>query len=121
MNDVTPETRGFDLNRPTIVALLILIGAVTGLPTLIGAILAYIWRGDAQVAPWEHSHFRFHIRGFWMTVIFVIISAVLTFISFGLLAWLFGVIVLWLVIRALVSLVKAQRHEPMPNPETLLW
>lgn len=117
----TAETQGFDLNRPTIVALLILVGAVTGLPTLIGAILAYIWRGEAGGAPWEASHFAYHIRGFWITVVACILLGVLTLISFGLLAPLFVLISIWLVVRAIVSMAAAQRQQPMPNPDTYLW
>ena len=116
-----PEAQGFDLNRPTIVALLILVGAVSGLPTLIGAILAYVWRGAAENAPWEESHYAYHIRGFWITVVAVIGLAVLTLLSFGLLAFLFPLISIWLVVRAVVSIAKAQRHEPMPDPNTYLW
>lgn len=116
-----PETQGFDLNRPTIVALLILVGAVSGLPTIVGAILAYVWRGAAENAAWEDSHYTYHIRGFWMTVVAVVALAVLTIISFGLLAPLFGLVSIWLVVRAIVSIAKAQRREPMPDPNTYLW
>ncbi len=116
-----PEAQGFDLNRPTIVALLILVGAVSGLPTLIGAILAYIWRGAAENAPWEESHLVYHIRGFWITIVAVIVCTVLTIFSFGLLSPLFGLVSLWLIVRAIISIAKAQRREPMPNPNTYLW
>ena len=116
-----PEAQGFDLNRPTIVALLILVGAVSGLPTIVGAILAYIWRGEPDNTPWEDSHFAYHIRGFWITVVAVVGLAVLTLISFGLLAFLFPLISIWLVVRAIISIAKAQRHERMPDPDTYLW
>ncbi len=116
-----PEAQGFDLNRPTIVALLILVGAVSGLPTLIGAILAYVWRGEPSNAPWEESHFAYHIRGFWITVVAVIALAVLTLLSFGLLAFLFPLISIWLVVRAIISISKAQRREPISDPNTYLW
>jgi len=115
------DTKGFDLNRPTIVALLILVGAVTGLPTIIGAVLAYVWRGDAANAAWEESHFAYHIRGFWITVIAVCAAFAITVLSFGLLAPVFGLVALWLAVRAVISLAKAQRHEPMPDPDTILW
>ncbi|WP_339703463.1 hypothetical protein [uncultured Sphingosinicella sp.] len=116
-----PETQGFDLNRPTIVALLILVGAVSGVPTLVGAILAYVWRGAAENAAWEDSHYAYHIRGFWITVVCVIVLAVLTLLTLGLAGFLFPVISIWLVVRAVVSIAKAQRHEPMPDPNTYLW
>lgn len=116
-----PEAQGFDLNRPTIVALLILVGAVSGLPTLVGAILAYVWRSESGNAPWEESHFAYHIRGFWITVVCVIALGVMTILTLGLAGFLFPLISIWLVVRAVVSIAKAQRHEPMPDPNTYLW
>lgn len=120
MPNDTP-TQGFDLNRPTIVALLILVGAVTGVPTLIGAVLGYVWRGQPGNEAWEESHYAYHIRGFWMTVVAVIVLVVATILTFGLLAPLFGLVSIWLVVRAIVSLMNAQRREPMPNPDSYLW
>lgn len=115
------KAEGFDLNRPTIVALLILAGAMTAVPTLIGAVLAYLWRGNPENAAWEESHYAYHIKGFWMTIVVAIIFGVLTIASFFLLAPLFGLITVWLAVRGVVATVKAQRREPMPNPGSLLW
>jgi uncharacterized membrane protein len=112
---------GFDFNRPTIVSLCILVGALTGLPTLIGALLAYVWRSESTAAAWEASHFAYHIRGFWMTVALVIVLGILAVLSFGLLMPLFGLVSIWLAVRAIVSLLRAQRQEPMTNPESVLW
>lgn len=51
----------------------------------------------------------------------IIILAIGTVLSFGLLAPLFGLVSLWLVVRAIVSLMKAHRQEPMPDPDSFLW
>ena len=68
MTEPTPETAprptdrsGFEFNQPTIVALCYIASALTAFPMLIGLVLAYIWKGS-PAAPWEDSHFRFHIR-----------------------------------------------------------
>ncbi|MFC3713339.1 DUF4870 family protein [Sphingoaurantiacus capsulatus] len=109
---------GFDLNRPTIVSLLYLVGVLTALPTLLALILAYVWRDDAQAA-WEPSHYRYHIRTFWLALLYGVIGVCTALIGVGFLILL--VIPLWVLIRAIVSLAAAQRHSSLPNPGTWLW
>ena len=116
MPDAAP--RGFEFNRPTIVSLVYIAGLLTALPTLVAPILAYVWRGQPHEA-WETSHFRYHIRGFWIGLLAFIIAGLLTVILVGFL--LFVAIWLWLLVRTIMSLATAQRHEPMPNPGTWLW
>ena len=61
---MTRPSSGFDLNKPTIVALLYIGGALTGLLTLVGLIFAYAWKAETA-GSWMQSHVRFHIRTFW--------------------------------------------------------
>ena len=113
-----PPTAGFDLNRPTIISLLYLVGIVTALPTLIALVLAYMWRGEARDA-WEASHYRYHIRTFWLALLFGAIGFITTLVGVGFLILL--VIPLWMAIRSVVALSAAQRHAAMPSPGTWLW
>lgn len=110
-----PANGGFDLNNPTIISLLYLGSFITGITGLVGIVLAYVWRGDQE--PWAASHFTFLIRTFWIGLIASIVSAILTIILIGI-PMLIAVSV-WFAVRSVVSIVKAQRREPMPNPETL--
>ena len=109
---------GFDLNRPTIVSLLYLIGVLTALPTILALILAYVWRGEAQ-ADWEASHYRYHIRTFWLMLLYAVIGTCTALIGIGFLILL--LIPLWVLVRAIVPLAAAQRHSSLPNPGTWLW
>ncbi len=109
---------GFDLNPPTIVALLYLAGALVGVTVLIGLILAYVWRKE-PLEGWEKSHFDFHIRTFWWSIVFTIVSFVLSIILIGLVG--FMLVGLWALIRTVVALVAAQKRAPLPRPHTLLW
>jgi len=43
----------------------------------------------------------------------------LSFVLIGFL--LFPIIMLWVGVRSVMSLVKAQREEPLPDPQTLLF
>ncbi|MGH6781221.1 MAG: DUF4870 family protein [Sphingomonadaceae bacterium] len=109
---------GFDLNHPTIVALLYLASFVIGITGLIGIVLAYVWRGEAA-GGWEASHYTFHIRTFWIALIAGFISAVLTIVLIGFIG-LFAVAI-WVIIRSVLALLAAQKRQPIANPESWLW
>jgi uncharacterized membrane protein len=106
------------MNRPTIVALLYLASCIIGVTGIIGVVLAYVWRGEAQ-GSWEESHLTYLINTFWIGFIGSIISFFLLFVLIGILTWIaVGVLV---VVRSVLSLVGAQRQLPMPNPGSLTW
>lgn len=110
-----PANGGFDLNNPTIISLLYLGSFVTGLTGLVGIVLAYIWRDDQEA--WAASHFTYLIRTFWIGLVASIVSAILVFVLIGI-PMMFAVAV-WFGVRSVMSIVKAQKREPMPDPETL--
>lgn len=109
---------GFDLNQPTIISLLYLASFVTGVTGLIGIVLAHVWQGENKEA-WAASHFTYMIRTFWFGFVASIIAFVLLIVFIG--ALLFPVIAIWVGVRSVMSLIKAQKREPMPDPETLLF
>lgn len=123
-SNYSPEGRyqqpssGFRLNNPTIVSLLYLGGFVTGISALIGLILAYVWNSDSP-AEWERSHYRYHIRTFWLAVLQSIIGAVLLLLVIGwfILLW----VTVWIAVRTIKALLAAQKQQPIYNPTTWLW
>ena len=115
--EVGPNS-GFDFNQPTIISLCYLGSFVTGITGLVGIVLAHVWQGDDQEA-WAASHYSYLIRTFWIGFAASIVASLLTFVLIGLL--LFPVIAIWVGIRSVMSLIKAQKQEPMPDPETLLF
>ncbi len=120
MHDPIPAS-GFEFNQPTIVALLYLASVITGLPMLIGVILAYVWRGE-PAADWQASHFRFHIRSFWIGIGLALLALIPTVLTFGLAGFiLYPLLVLWLAVRTLKALLAAQRHDPIFDVETWVW
>jgi uncharacterized membrane protein len=117
----TPRSSGFEFNQPTIVALCYLAAILTAFPLLIGVVLAYVWQG-APEGDWEKSHFRFHIRSFWISIAWGLIFIIPTVLTFGLAAWiLYPLIGLWVLIRSLVALGRAQKREPIANVTTWFW
>jgi uncharacterized membrane protein len=109
---------GFDANKPTIVSLLYLTSFVTGITGLVGIVLAHVWSGEDH-EPWMSSHYTYLIRTFWIGFLASLGAFVLSFVLIGIL--LFPVIAIWVGVRSVLSLIKAQKQEPMPNPETLAF
>lgn len=84
-------------------------------------VLAYVWRTEdcnPNSAPWAESHYRYHIRTFWLGFAWAIAGMLLAVFGVGFLILL--VIPLWFAVRAVKSLMAAQRNEPIENPATWL-
>lgn len=109
---------GFDFNQPTIINLLYLGSFFTGVSGLVGIVLAHVWQGE-NGEDWAQSHFTYMIRTFWIGFVATIISFLLMIVLIGFL--LMPVVAIWFGVRSVLSLVKAQKREPMPDPETLLF
>ena len=83
-------------------------GFVFGLPSLIAVFLNYLKRGDVH-GTWLESHFRWQIRTFWFTFLWLVIYGLLLITIIGIpIAWiliaLLGIWVAYRVIRGWVAL-----------------
>ncbi len=107
----------FDFNQPTIVSLLYLASCVLGVTGIIGLVLAYVWRGEPHEG-WEDSHYTYLIRTFWIGLLGFAVGAVLSIVLIGI--FLIIAVGIWVLVRSVLSLLKAQKHEPMPDPTTWL-
>lgn len=110
--------QGFDLNHPTIVSLCYLASFVVGFTSIVGLVLAYIWKGEPHEG-WEDSHYQYLIRTFWIGLLGGVVSVVLMMVVIG--VFLMVAVVVWMIVRSVKSLLAAQRREPMPDPETWLF
>ncbi len=106
---------GFDFNHPTIISLLYLASPLLGVTALIGIVLAYVWRNEPH-AEWESSHYRYLIRTFWLGLIGSAVSVLFMIVLVGFL--LLAAVFVLVVVRCVLSLVNAQKQQPMPNAET---
>tara|TARA_R110000824_G_scaffold41121_1_gene122641 strand:+ start:609 stop:971 length:363 start_codon:yes stop_codon:yes gene_type:complete len=113
-----PETPGFDLNKATIVSLLYIAGFIVGITGLVGFILALVWR-DEVAGTWEESHLQFHIMTFVIGLVVGIIGSILSFVLIGIPILL--ALAVWILVRSVLALLKAQKHEPIADPKTWLF
>lgn len=77
-------------------------GFVFGLPSLIAVFLNYLKRGDVA-GTWLESHFRWQIRTFWFTALWLLVYGLLIITLVGIpLAWLLiAVLGLWVGYRVI--------------------
>ncbi|MBV1917111.1 MAG: DUF4870 domain-containing protein [Sphingomonadaceae bacterium] len=108
---------GFDFNQPTIISLLYLSSFILGITSIVGVVLAYVWKGESQEA-WEASHYQYLINTFWIGLVGGIVSMILMLVLIGFL--LLPAVIVLVVVRCVLSLINAQKKQPMPNPATLL-
>ncbi len=111
-------TGNFEFNRPTIVGLLYAGSYLTGVSGLIGLVLAYVWKGEPH-EPWEATHYTYLIRSFWIGLAAIVVGLLTMLIGIGFL--LLGGVGIWFLVRLVLSLVNAQKRQPIANPETYLF
>jgi uncharacterized membrane protein len=108
---------GFDLNQPTIISLLYISSFILGVTAIVGVVLAFVWKADAK-EEWERSHYEYLINTFWIGLVGTVASVVLMIVLIGFL--LLPAVAVLVVVRSVLSLINAQKREPMPNPGTWL-
>ena len=116
-----PRPGSTDTNRPMVLSILYIVSFFVGLTGLVAFILALAWRAEAA-EPWEQSHYDYQIRTFliWLGAfvagLFLLFTIVGAFL--GVILWFAA----WVqvLVRGIMSLVRAQSREAMPNPHTLL-
>lgn len=120
MSEQTPQpaTGGFDMNKATIISLLYIVSFLVGITGLVGVILAFVWK-DEVAGTWEESHLQFHIMTFIIGLIGSVIGIILSFILIGI--PLLIALAVWVLVRSVLALLKAQKQEPIADPKTWLF
>lgn len=100
-----------------IIYILYLVSLVVGVTSIVGVIMAYVYRGEAP--DWLRSHYRFQIRTFWIGLLYVVLGMLLSVVLIGFLLLLFWLI--WLILRCVKGMQQLERREPITDIETWLW
>ena len=88
---------------------------LSGWPSILAVLLNYIKR-DATRGTYLESHFRWQIRTFWFTLLWLVVGAVLVVTIIGIpLAWVLVVLIgLWVLYRMLRGLGRLMNQDAMP-------
>lgn len=100
-----------------LIYILYLASIVIGVTSIIGVIMAYVYRGDAP--DWLRSHYQFQIRTFWISVLIGVIAALTVIFFVGIViivAWL-----VWFIVRCAKGIKFVGRGEPFPNPKSWMF
>jgi len=92
------------------------IGAfLIGWPSIIAVILNYVKRGDVA-GTWLESHFRWQIRTFWFTALWLVIALAigLTIVGLVVAAIIAVALTVWLVYRVARGWIALAGVKPMP-------
>lgn len=105
------------MTMPRVTYILYALAVVTGVPMLIGLILAYVVRGEAPA--WLQTHYTFMIRTFWYGLALIGIG-ILTFIL-GVGMFLLWILPVWYIVRIVRGWMLLENQKPIPNPESWLF
>ncbi|MBB4659709.1 DUF4870 family protein [Parvularcula dongshanensis] len=97
------ERREDERGKVTAIWVLYLVALFTGLTLVIGAVLAYVFRGNAP--DWLRDHYDKQIAIFWWGVFWVVVGT-LTIPVFGIGVVILGLSWLWVLIRSVQGLTR---------------
>ena len=116
-DDRTERERSPERNLVNIIHILYLASLIFGVTELIGVVIAYVNKGSAPA--WVESHYRFQIRTFWIGLLYLVISSLLTLIYIGwllVLSWY-----IWLIVRCARGMKRLARGQAYPDPTSWLF
>ncbi|QJQ96142.1 MULTISPECIES: DUF4870 domain-containing protein [Halomonadaceae] len=113
---VATQAKGPDTTMAMVVYGLYLASFLVGFTSLIGVVIAYLYRGKGP--EWLDEHYRYQIRTFWIGLLYGFISLVLSLFGIGLL--LMVALAVWLVVRCVKGFKGLQEKRAPSNVDTWL-
>ena len=119
-----------DRLMPAVTYGLYFIGLFSGVPILVGAIVAYVVRGKA--GPAMQTHYEYLIRTFWGAILWTVIGGVLVLVGAPLslilvgipifvLGWtVLGLVYLWILLRLIIGAIHLLQGEAHPRPRAYI-
>nr|WP_295708755.1 DUF4870 domain-containing protein [uncultured Halomonas sp.] len=117
--DVVSEERSHqpDTTMAMVVYALYLASFFLGFTSIIGVIIAYVYKGKGPV--WLDEHYRYQIRTFWIGLVYGIVFSVLTLILIGFPLLL--ALAVWLIIRCVKGFKGLQEKRSPSNVDSWLF
>ncbi|WP_020410580.1 DUF4870 family protein [Hahella ganghwensis] len=117
MNETAGQENASSASNAKIIYILYLVSIIFGLTSIVGLIMAYIYKSDAP--EWVQTHYRFQIRTFWIGLLYGFIGVVLSFFVIGYLVLLF--VLIWLIVRCVKGLKALDQKQPVADPASWMF
>jgi uncharacterized membrane protein len=105
---VDPNTRG----NANLVYILYLVAIVIGVTSIVGVIMAYVAKDQAD--PLLKSHYDNQINIFWKGLLYMLIGVVTSIIVIGFLVLLAALV--WYIVRCVKGMQALSAGQPIENP-----
>jgi uncharacterized membrane protein len=113
---ISESSKGPDTTMAMVVYALYLASFIVGFTSLIGVVIAYVYRGKGP--HWLDEHFRYQIRTFWIGLLYATLFTLLTFVLIGFPLLL--ALAVWLIIRCVKGFKGLQEKRAPSNVDTWL-
>ncbi|MFG6175633.1 DUF4870 family protein [Halomonas sp. THAF12] len=114
--EVAESPRAPDTTMAMVIYALYLASFVVGFTSLVGVVIAYVYRGKGPA--WLDEHYRYQIRTFWIGLLYGTVAALLTLIVIGF--PLLIALAIWLIIRCVKGFKGLQEKRAPGNVDTWL-
>ena len=101
-------------NTAKVIYLVLVLGLFIPFTNVVAIIFAYINKG--QGSSFLDKHYRYQIRTFWIGIVYIVISSILTIIFIGYILLLLTY--LWTILRCLKGFNALQNNETPKNVTT---
>ncbi|WGI26444.1 DUF4870 domain-containing protein [Halomonas alkaliantarctica] len=106
-----------DTTMAMVIYALYLASFILGFTSIIGVVIAYVYKGKGPV--WLDEHYRYQIRTFWIGLVYGVIFSLLTLILIGFPLLL--ALAVWLIIRCVKGFKGLQEKRAPSNVDSWLF
>lgn len=115
-NVISEEQHQPDTTMAMVIYALYLASFILGFTSIIGVVIAYVYKGKGPV--WLDEHYRYQIRTFWIGLVYGLLCLLLTPVLLGFLLML--PLAIWLIIRCVKGFKGLQEKRAPSNVDTWL-
>ncbi|MBB3332628.1 putative membrane protein [Halomonas campaniensis] len=116
-NVILEPRKSPDTTMPMVVYALYLASFVVGFTSVIGVVIAYVYRGKGPA--WLDEHYRYQIRTFWIGLLYATLASILVLVAIGI--PLLIALAVWLIVRCVKGFRGLQEKRAPDNVDTWLF